>query len=715
MSDQSPSIELNSELTPIQRWLTEIDMAELELKKFHERGRRVTRRFLDERDMLQAENKWFNIFYANTNILESALYAQLPKPVVSRRFKDYDDDVARVAALILQRAITQDLDDPRDTFDSTIRACVQDRLIPGLAQAWLRLETDTAELPYTDEFGEETEPPEGYEPMMKITDQKVCVDYVFWQDFLWSPCRVWEERRWTGRRVYMDRAALIKRFGEKKGKLIPLDFTPTKMGQNIEGSTPKYETLKKACVYELWDRTTKKVYWVSRGYPELLDEKSDPLRLTGFEPCPKPMLANVTTSNCTPRPDFYMVQDQYSELDTLNNRISMLLSACKVVGTYDKSATGVSRMLNEGFDNQLIPVDNWAAFAEKGGLKGTIDWLPLDQVVQALTQLINNREMIKAQIYELTGISDIVRGATKASETLGAQELKSKFASIAIKKRQDQVAQFAADILRIKAEIQVKHFDPEILVKKSNIQATGEANQQYVPQAMELLASDEGFEWRIQVTADSIAQADYAMEKADRLEFLNAASAYIEKSSEMMTSKPQYAPMLVGMLKWATAGFRNTAEIEGMLDQQLDALQKQPPAPPPPDPAQQKAQAEMQKMQAELQVAQQRNQMEMQAEQQHNAMEIQMQQSELAFKERMNQMEMQMAKLEFDFKVRELELRERELQMEFDMEGAAAARDERTALIENQMNLRASAQQHAQKLQQSKEAAKVSKVNGAVH
>jgi hypothetical protein len=78
-------------------------------------------------------------------------------------------------------------------------------------------------------------------------------------------------------------------------------------------------------------------------------------------------------------------------------------------------------------------------------------------------------------------------------------------------------------------------------------------------------------------------------------------------------------------------------------------------------------------------------------------------------------MEMQMAKIEFDFKVRELELRERELQMEFDMAGAEAAREERTALIENRMNLDASAQQHAQKLQQTKEAAKLKKANGAVH
>ena len=135
--------KLEERYTP-RSWLAEITAAEEELKKFRERGRRTNRRFLDERDTATASNKWFNIFYANTNILESALYAQLPKPTVERKYKDYKDDVARVAALILERCISPDLDDPLDFFDATMRHCVQDRLVPGLAQAWLRLETDTA-------------------------------------------------------------------------------------------------------------------------------------------------------------------------------------------------------------------------------------------------------------------------------------------------------------------------------------------------------------------------------------------------------------------------------------------------------------------------------------------------------------------------------------------------------------------------------------------
>ena len=164
--------------SPQSIWVDEIDQAEKALKKSHERGRFVTKRFLDERDTMTGASKWFNIFYANTQILASALYSQLPKPLVSRRFKDYDDDVGRVAAMILERSITQDLDDPRDTFDSTLRHCVQDRLVPGLAQAWLRLETDAKEVtpePQPDTEAEIDE--EDAEPMLEVTDQRVCVDY----------------------------------------------------------------------------------------------------------------------------------------------------------------------------------------------------------------------------------------------------------------------------------------------------------------------------------------------------------------------------------------------------------------------------------------------------------------------------------------------------------------------------------------------------------
>lgn len=731
--------------TPFQHWQCEVDYAEKEIKKFHERSRKVVKRYVDERDAVDSPQKWFNLFFTNTNILKAALYAQMPQPEVARKYLDYSDDVARVAAMILKRSITPDCDDPRDLFDSTMRNSVLDRLIPGLGAAWLRLETDTEdaelELESTPSVGEyqsgpshhehplysgfkvgeapepappaaeggppapggpqataegavqppvtmppQAGPPPQTQTYKRITDQRVVVEYVYWEDFIWSPCRVWEERRWTGRWVYLCRDELVKRFGEKIGRKVPLNGKP-KVPNQI---TPKNLAQETARVCEIWDREHRKVVWYCPDCPYLLDEKEDFLNLIGFEPCPAPMLGNISTSNTVPRPDYYMVQDQYGELDTVNNRISLLVQACKVVGVYDRASEGVQRMLLEGFDNTLIPVDNWAMFAEKGGVKGQVDWLPLEQVINALQRLRESREDIKQQIYELTGIADIVRGASKASETLGAQQIKAKFASVRIKDIQDEVARFAAEILRIKAEIMVKHFDPEILRRKSNIMRTDDGP--LADPALELLQSEEGFEWRITVTSDQLAQADYDMEKQDRIEMITAASSYLEKAVGMLQIVPQAGPLLVGILKWAIAGFKGARDIEGMLDKQLDELIKQPDQPEQPDPEAQKAQAEQQKMQMEMQATQQKNQMEMQAKQQ-----------EMAMQERLNAMDMQMKQLDLQMKAQELQLKEREMTMELRFKGADATRQERTKVLEQQMSLEAQSQQHKQATQFAQE------------
>ena len=685
MSDTSSPIVTLAGQTEYQRWCIELDYAKKELEKFHERARKVTRRFLDERDAVEAGHKWFNLFYANVQILESALYAQLPKPAVSRTHLDYQDEIGRVASEIIQRSITQDLDDPTDHFDSMMRQCVQDRLVPGLAQAWLRLETDTEVIP-EEELGSSVASAPGMQeaeaqtvevteeetpgPLEKITDQRVVIDYVFWNDFIFSPCRVWSERRWVGRYVYMSREELIKRFGAIKGNAVPLNARQFSGDITHQGSTPKNIALATARIAEIWDRTRRKVIWLCTDYSEILDEKDDPLGLSNFEPCPEPMLANLSTSSATPRPDYYMIQDQYEELDTVNQRLSLLIKACKVIGVYDKSATGLQRMLAEGFDNQLIPVDNWAMFAEKGGIKGQIDWLPLDAIVQTIQQLNMAREAIKGQIYELTGIADIVRGASKASETLGAQQIKAQFASVRIKKLQDEVARFASAVMRIKAEIIVRHFEPEFLVAKSGILLTD--NKEWVEPAIALLKNATQFEWRIEITADTLAQADYAMEKADRIAFLTSISGYLQQAGAMVQSVPAAGPVLVGILKWAIAGFRNARDIEGMLDKALDGLSKQPEE-KGPSPEEIKAKAESEKMQAELQAFQQKAAIEQQAAQAEEqrkereaALDLQRQQMQMA-------MEQQRLQMEAAAQEREAAMTERMNQMKLMFEEALAA------------------------------------------
>lgn len=705
------------------RWRDEITYAEKELKKFHETARRVIRRYIDDRDATETSQKWFNIFNTNVGIMEASLYANIPTVDVSRRFADMNDDVARVAAIVLQRGIQQDMVDPDCDFDQVMRQTVSDRLIPGLGTAWLRLETETEDQPPVEDAngGLTTPTDEEGNPLQRIASQEVCIDYVYWEDFLWSPCRVWAERRWIARRVPMTRDQLIKRFGEDKGKRISLDYGP-QSSRVADSQTSANMILKQACIYEIWDRQARKVIWLSKSFETLLDEQDDPLHLEGFEPCPKPLFANLTTSNCLPKPDFAMIQDQYNELDSVNNRISLLIVACKVVGVYDRSADGIQRMLTEGYDNTLIPVDNWAMFAEKGGVKGQIDWLPLDVVVTALAQLTTHREIIKQQIYELTGISDIVRGASKASETLGAQELKGKFAAVRIQKLQDEVTRFAESILRIKGEILVKHFDPMLLSEMANADSFPPEDQQLLIPALQLLkAPGEKLEWRISIQSDAMAQVDHTKIKQERGEFMNAVATFLQSSSTVGQGAPQLIPLMLQMLKFGVSGFKVGEDIEGVFDryikefeQEIEAKKQQPP---PPDPEQQKLQAEMQMKQADQQMSQQQAQTELQMKQvemqndlamkrEEMNMKLQMMQAELAMKEREWQAELQFKQQEHALKMQQSQVEGVVKLQQAQAEGEIAIQQ---AEEDHEASMAQSQESHEAGLEQKKAEAKLAK------
>lgn len=580
-----------------KRWKQEIKLAQKELDEWWRQGDECENRYLDNRDAVESPEERFNIYTSNVQIMQSALYNSIPKVEVGRTFKDSSDDVARVAANILQRVLQQDLDSPRPDFDPAMRDAIQNRLVPGLGAAWCRLETTTQAIQGAtnapDEMGNVVQQ-EAYE---QVVDQQTRTEHVHFKDFLWSPCRTWEERRWIGRRVMMNRDKLVARFGEEIGRKIPLGGKK-KSSDDTNAVKPEELIFKQAEVFEIWDREKRCVYWVCPECDYLLDKRQDPLSITNFDPAPKPLFATTTTSRLVPTPDLVLWQDQYNALDIVNTRIGLLVDACKVVGVYDRSSEGVQKLL-KGNENTLIPVDNWAMFAEKGGIKGQIDWLPLDMVVAAMEQLRKAREDLKQQIYELTGIADIVRGATKASETLGAQELKAQFASVRIQSLQSSIVEFGTEILRIKGEIAARHYTPEILEKKANCENMDEADRPLVPAALQLLKNPGAFQWRISIQPDSMAQVDYSKEKQERIEFLGAVSTYMEKAVQALAATPQLIPLSITLLKFGISGFRVSKEIEGAIDKALKDMEQavQNPPPKPPDPAMIKAQADVQGMQ----------------------------------------------------------------------------------------------------------------------
>ena len=267
---------------------------------------------------------------------------------------------------------------------------------------------------------------------------------------------------------------------------------------------------------------------------------------------------------------------------------------------YDKSAGPVKSLLTTAVENALVPVDNWSTFVEKGGMKGVVDWMPIEQFVNAIVQLTQRKNQLQHDLYEVLGISDIMRGASVASETATAQQLKVQYGGARLSNLQNKVARFVSDVMRIRANIISNLFQPETLLRRSLIERTPDA--QFAQPAIELLKNFGTAMYSITVTADSLAAPDWAAEKEARTEFLGAASNYIMAAAPMVQQAPMAGGFLIKLLQWAAAGFKGAKTIEGVLDQAARVLEQQatqPPAPPQPTPEDKRNEAQAAKYGAE--------------------------------------------------------------------------------------------------------------------
>jgi len=663
-------------------WHDQIETAIKIFDKWEKRGLKVVKRYRDERDAIEMPRMKFNILWSNIQVLTPALYGRQAKPEVSRRYMD-QDPVGRLASTMLERVMEYETTQFGD-FDSAMSGAVQDRLLPGRGTAWIRYEPVIVnEQPEaTETAGQMEEPTEPQvsgvveDPTERIDAAHSPIDYVYWSDFLHSPARTWDEVWWVARAVYMTKDEGVERFGDVF-KNVSLTSSNTDMdGKNPLTAKMTYD--KKAMVYEIWNKRTAKVCWIAKGYPQALDERDDPLELDEFFPCPKPLMATTTTGTMIPVPDYCEYEDQAQELDNLTQRIYLLTKACKAVGVFNAEFKELARMFSEGVDNKLFPVTGWAAMSEKGGLKGAIDMMDTSQIIVTLRELYSAREQVKQSIYEIMGISDILRGSSKAQETLGAQQLKANFGSLRLKSSQGDVARFATDIFKLKAQVICKFYPPELIVEMSGVMNTPDGQDpQMLQAAIQMLSNSTIRDFHISVEADSLAQIDEQAEKQGAQEAIQAIGLFLREAIPMIAQAPETLPMASEMLLFLVRRFRAGRGLESAVERAMKALQDKADAakqqPPQQNPEMMQMQAEQQAEQMRMQAQAQTEQMKIQAQTQTEQMKLQAQaqieqgkaQLEMQMQEVKMQAEMQLAQMKAEFETakqnNELQIKAREM------------------------------------------------------
>ena len=546
-----------------QYWQMELDSSDQSEKDWRERGRAVVARYRDERETDgygTGLSKQFNILWSNTETMKGALFARMPKADVRRRYSD-NNPITRQVAIVLERALQYG--NEVYSADKPIKAAIEDYLLPGRGVVWVVYEPifvkEKIQVESLDEFGNMVMIDQEEE---RIADQRCYFDYINWEDYRESPAKRPEDVYWKARRHLLTRDELIEK-GFKNAKDIPLNWSP----EPTEGYQEEYsEIFSRAEVWEIWDKYSSKRFFISRGYNEVLAEDDDPYELENFFPCPDSLVAIRTNETNVPIPEFTLYQDQADELDRITTRISNLIEGLKRRGIYDASVPELSHLADAG-DNDFVPSENFAQLAAKGGLQQVFQQEDIAPIAQVLSGLYQQRNQVLDTIYQITGISDIIRGSTKASETATAQQLKAQFGSMRMRKKQSEIAEYIRDLFRLKAEIIAEHYEPETLAAMTALTIT--------PEMMQIMRDDKLRGYSIDIESDATIFTDEEEEKKTRIEFLSSFGAYLQQAIGIANQSPALTPLAFQALRFLMGAWKVGRTFEDVIDRTEAQLTQQ--------------------------------------------------------------------------------------------------------------------------------------------
>jgi hypothetical protein len=289
---------------------------------------------------------------------------------------------------------------------------------------------------------------------------------------------------------------------------------------------------------------------------------------------------------------------------------------------------------------------------ERGGLQGAIQFAPLEPIANAFNVASAQLERIKGQIYEVEGISDIMRGQAMPYETATATTAKSQQAFGRFASRQQDVAEYVEALLRLKAHVICKFYHPDLIAKRA--MPLNPVDQQFIGPALQLLKDEQMSQFRLSVSVDSLQLPNWNTEKSERSEAIQAITKMMGAIMPAVQQTPQIAPLGLELIKWGVSGFKGAQAIEGVIDsglqQLVQASQQGQGAPKQPLPEEVKAQTAMQKAQIDLQAVQQQEETKRYIAQ----LQAQIKSSQMALEQQQNEYENRLRAIEVQLRQGEL-------------------------------------------------------------
>lgn len=452
----------------------------------------------------------FDLFWASMEVVKPSIYSRPPVPVVTPKFGDRSP-VKRVTADLLERAAISGFE--ATDIDEALIEVRDDLVLSNRGVLWVSYEDD-------GEGGE-----------------KVCVEPVYRDDFAHGPGRRWSEVPWVQRRAWLTQEEMRERFQSKSGDL----YLKANYAARVEGEVIADAHAGKAGVWERWDRVENKVTWFTDGCEQILDQDEPHLKLKGKFPCPRPAYGTRRPHSLEPVPDMVRIENQLDTINTLTLRIHDLCDKLVVKGIIP-AGTDVGDALESAYrddtaSHMLIPVPSMSL--SSGG--ALVEWLPIDQVAEAILAAVEARRELIGNVQELLGIADIMRGDSDARETATAQEMKAEFGSVRIRDRVNEMVRIARDALCIMSEIMAEEFDLDTLLKMAQMELPTEAEVKRELKELEKAARQE---------LEAVATKAEEVMAGGPVEDPQAAQQQLQQAQQQVIAK--FAPMIDKLSKSVT-------------------------------------------------------------------------------------------------------------------------------------------------------------------
>ena len=383
-------------------------------------------------------------------------------------------------------------------------------------------------------------------------------------------------------------------------------------------------------------------------------------------------------------------RDQLEEINLLTGRIHALSDALEAKGFYPAGGAEIADAVQTAIRIKT-PGDRDGADQQLGGvrrIKGSHhlaadrhDLADHHRAGDACKQIIED-------IYQITGLADIMRGATDPQETLGAQQLKTQYGSTRIRDKQQELVRLARDLVEITSEIIIEKFDTATIIEMSQIQLPTQADEAAaddadpagpdagaaaaagtgaarlsqasrrsqtrkpsrcrqwcsrawsqlrtlqekptIEQVLYFLKDNRAKSFVLDIETDSTIMQDENAEKQRRTEFVQVLGPLLPQLSQLITAEPKTANVAGEILKFATAPFRAGRSLEGSIDELVEMMKEKGGQQKGDDPATAAGKVQLQIEQMKQQTAKEKN-----------AQDAAIKQAELQQKDHHKQLELQ--------------------------------------------------------------------------